>query len=703
MAYDENFIRTLNAAEIAKLIEKNDKLYWKLGEPEISDEEYDLLVRALFKLDPEHPILSKVSAPAVAASGKVRHKEPMLSLDKAYSLEELITWGTKFARTPEERLLVQPKYDGISAIFAEGVLATRGDGSIGENISDKISLIELEAKNYIGPLDRPARGEIVIRNDDFKNIYSKITKKDGNHYKNPRNAVAGIMGLKKIDEMVQQGAKLTLVDYDLVAYSSTLANFEENWPKFVENIENLPYPMDGIVVKLADEAYATSLGATAHHPRGAIAFKFSGVRKEAKLLDVEWSFGKNCLTPVALLEPVDIGGVSIKRASLHNIQNIIDRDIHIGDLVIVERAGDVIPHIVDAKPGKERRSCMITECPSCGATLVRIGPEISCANPHCPETLVRRLLASIRSIGIDRLGEPNVRRMMETLNVKTLKDIFELSINDILKLEGFKDKSAANLYNEIQSARTVDDFQVVAALNIRGIGANVAKSILEHHSLNELKTLSVEELSAIDGVGPERAEALFRELREQSDFLDELLGVVKVNQTKGTGASSAPTVCFTGKMPEKRSFYANLAKTRGFEPSDSVSSSLALLVANDPSAGGGKLAKAAKLDVRIVALDDWMNSAEFASATAFAGTTPLVESTTTEIERTSIVPTQTPTRSNAQSSNDGEYLEFEKASGVSEPVTETPHTKEPSLFDQPESLPLQTDSPEMEEPFLPGF
>jgi DNA ligase (NAD+) len=181
MAYDENFIRTLNAAEIAKLIEKNDKLYWKLGEPEISDEEYDLLVRALFKLDPEHPILSKVSAPAVAASGKVRHKEPMLSLDKAYSLEELITWGTKFARTPEERLLVQPKYDGISAIFAEGVLATRGDGSIGENISDKISLIELEAKNYIGPLDRPARGEIVIRNDDFKNIYSKITKKDGNH------------------------------------------------------------------------------------------------------------------------------------------------------------------------------------------------------------------------------------------------------------------------------------------------------------------------------------------------------------------------------------------------------------------------------------------------------------------------------------------------------------------------------------------
>lgn len=666
MVYDEDSIRSLSAAELAALIEENDKLYWELGEPRISDEEYDLLVRGLSKLAPDHPLLSKVSAPSVAASGKVRHKEPMLSLDKAYSLEELMTWGAKFARTPEEPLLVQPKYDGISAIFADGVLATRGDGEIGENISDKISLIELEAKGYTGPLDRPARGEIVIRNDDFKNIYSKITRKDGNHYKNPRNAVAGIMGLKDIDEMVRQGAKLTLVDYDLVSFSSKFAEFEEKWPEFVEKIENLPYPMDGIVVKLADEAYATSLGSTAHHPRGAIAFKFSGVRKETKLLDVEWSFGKNCLTPVASLDPVDIGGVTIKRASLHNIQNIIDRDIRIGDEVVVERAGDVIPHIVDSKPGEERRSCMITECPSCASPLVRVGPEISCENPKCPETLVRRLLASIRSIGIDRLGEPNVRRMMETLNVETLKDIFELSVDDILKLEGFKDKSASNLYHEIQSARMVSDFQVVAALNIRGIGPNVAKSILEHHTLEELRNLSIEELSAIDGVGPERAEALFSELRGQSDFLDELLGVVEVTQTKGSGTSSAPTVCFTGKMPEKRSFYANLAETRGFVPTDSVTSSLSLLVANDPSAGGGKLAKAAKLGVRIVALDDWLNSAEFASAHALATTTP---------------------------------EEVESSGGTEQVSSASPLILNPEVADSHEKDELV----EMEEPFLPGF
>jgi DNA ligase (NAD+) len=212
--------------------------------------------------------------------------------------------------------------------------------------------------------------------------------------------------------------------------------------------------------------------------------------------------------------------------------------------------------------------------------------------------------------------------MMETLNVRTLKDIFELTVDDILKLEGFKEKSATNLFNEIQSAKTVDDFQLLAALNIRGIGANVAKSILERYSLKELRSLSVEELSAIDGVGPERAEALFRELRDQSEFLDELLSVVTMRSTKDSGASAAPTVCFTGKMPEKRSFYAELAKKRGFLPVDSVTSSLSLLVANDPTAGGGKLAKAAKLGVKVLSLDEWLNSTEFAQAKQTVANTP---------------------------------------------------------------------------------
>ena len=172
-------------------------------------------------------------------------------------------------------------------------------------------------------------------------------------------------GLLDISDMRRQGAKLTLVDYEMISYPVKYSELEKRWPELLEKIENLPYPMDGIVIKLADEEYSESLGNTAHHPRGQIAFKFSGIRKETILKDVKWSFGKNCLTPVAKFEPVEIGGVTIQQASLHNAQNIIDKDIHINDRVVIERAGDVIPYIVSALPGKDRRDPMISECPNC--------------------------------------------------------------------------------------------------------------------------------------------------------------------------------------------------------------------------------------------------------------------------------------------------------------------------------------------------
>lgn len=600
----------LTEQQLVEQIEHHNKLYWEDGAPEIADTEYDLLVRQLQAINPNHPLVTAVYAPTVATQGKVKHAKPMLSLDKAYSLEELLTWANKFARNKDEELLIQPKYDGISANFANNVLATRGDGVVGENVTDKLPLIELETKGYTGPLDRPARGEIIIRNDDFKDLYSKIVKKDGKNYKNSRNAVAGIMGLKKIDLILHQKAKLTLIDYNLVSYSVSLSNFEPEWPKILEKVERLPYPMDGIVVKFADKEFAESLGSTAHHPRGQIAFKFTGVRKQTKLLDVDWSFGKNCLTPVALLEPVDIGGITIQHATLHNIQNIIDKDIEIGDTVTVERAGDVIPYIIESEPGEERRSCMITNCPSCNSVLEREGPEICCKNLDCPETKVQRLLASVKNIGIERLGEPNIRRMMNTLEVNSLKDIFNLKMNDILKLEGFKEKSAENLLNEIETARHVNDYQVLAALNIRAIGPNVAKSILTNYDLSEIRNLGIEQLSEIDGVGPERAEALFCELRNQADFLDELLECVSVVNTKGNEAASLPTICFTGKMPESRSYYENLATENGFEPTSSVTKDLAILVALNINSGSSKLAKAAKAGVKIIALDDWLASLE---------------------------------------------------------------------------------------------
>ena len=596
----------LNREELEKLIEHHNRQYWELGEPEIPDTRYDELLRALRRIDPGNTLLSRVYAPRVAGSGKVRHTVPMLSLDKAYSLEEVLEWGKKFARTPEEPLLVEPKYDGISANFDGRVLSTRGDGEIGEDVSDKLPLIELEAPGYTGPVDRPARGELVIRDDDFANLYSHIRRKGGGAYKNSRNAVAGIMGLKEIAEMQLQGAKVTLVDYSLVSFPVTLSELKPQWEHLLHELAALPYPQDGVVIKFADLAFRNSLGNTAHHPRGEIAYKFTNIRRETRLTGVEWSFGKNCLTPVALLEPVEISGTTIRRATLHNVQNLLELGVQIGDTVIVERAGDVIPYIVGSRPGTERRSPLIDQCPCCHTGLVRRGPELVCPNPECRETELQRLLAAVRSLGIERLGEPTLRKLMEKSGVRHLSDLFELKVMDILRLDGFAEKSAANLIEEIRKARVVNDYQLLAALNIPNIGVNVAKVIFEHCDFARLRTMTAEELGAIPGIGPERARALVSELAAQSDYLDELLGALQV--VHATSAAGRPTVCFTGKMPEKRSWYEKLATANGYTPVDDVTSSLSLLVAADVNATGGKLTKAAKLGIRVLPLEEFLAS-----------------------------------------------------------------------------------------------
>ena len=616
---DDAEVANMSLQEVVAAIEYHNQKYWVDSEPEISDESYDLLVRHLSFLDPRHALLSQVHAPVVAGNGKVIHTDPMLSLDKAYSLDELISWAEKFIRTKRELLLIQPKYDGISALWKDGVLATRGDGMEGEDITDKLPLLELEHPEGIFPLaefKKDARGEIVIRTDDFKLLYSNIRNKNGRSYKNPRNAVAGIMGLKDITLMLLQHAKLSFIDYSLYSMQCTFEELREKWEFFVEKIESLPYPMDGIVIKLADRDYSRSLGNTAHHPRGEIAFKFSGVRKETILKDVEWSFGKNALTPVALIEPVEISGTTIRHVSLHNLQNILDRDIHTGDIVTVERAGDVIPYILDSRPageGMERKNCIITHCPSCGSLLVRDLPELRCPNASCPETLLARLVASVKNIGIEHLGEPNIRRMMQVLMVSSLKDIFALKIEDIARLEGFAEKSAKNLFEEIQSAKNVPDWQILASLNIKGIGPNIAKGILKEHTLQELESMSEEELSLLDQIGPERACAIKKELVRQKEYLDELLEVLTVKVSKkgldGTsGNEEKPAICFTGKMPEKRSYYENLAAKYGYEAVDSVTGSLALLVTAELSSTSSKIKKAEKAGIKIMLLDDWLAS-----------------------------------------------------------------------------------------------
>ncbi|MCP4178139.1 MAG: hypothetical protein GY756_10260 [bacterium] len=706
MPFDK--LNNMTVEQLVAEIEKNNKLYWEDNAPEISDEEYDLLLQKLEELDPDNSVLAQVGAVKVASMGKVVLNQPMISLDKTYFFKDapkgkksLLTWADENARSRDEVYLIQPKYDGISANYSNNILATRGQGTEDENVTDKVPLIELEAFGYKGPLDRPVRGEIIIRNDDFKTIYSNVVKNDGKPYKNSRNAVGGIMGLKDISLIQHQGAKLTLIDYDMISYSVSYKDLGVKWAGILDKIESLPYPMDGIVIKLADRQYGKSLGLTAHHPRDQIAFKFSGVRKRTALLDVEWSFGKNNLTPVGKIEPIEISGVTISNVTLHNISNVEANDWHIGDTVVVERAGDVIPHIVGSEPGEKRVSFIIDKCPSCNSILQRENKELRCINAHCFETNLQRILAAVKNIGIEELGEPNIRKMMTSLKVERLKDIFDLAITDILKLEGFKEKSASNLYKNIQTARDASDYQLIAALNIEGIGQTVAEKILKDYSLQELRQMSKLQLSIIPEIGSELSEKLYRSLLDDSSTIDDLLSALKIKNTKdnnipnkiicfdfvsskltkplrfyesllkqhhfnrvkaikvenviylpanlealvttknldsksslllkakeiGAGilspeewVASLPevsdlqgsiyiikTICFTGKMPEKRSFYDNIAKSNGFKPVDSVTKNLQLLVTADVASISSKVKKAKNLGVEILALQDWLD------------------------------------------------------------------------------------------------
>lgn len=601
----------LPEAELVRRIEACDRAYWNGEQPLVSDDEYDLLTRQLAAIDPDHPLLRKVHAPVVVSSGEVRHLKPMLSLDKAYSLEAVLAWARKHSPDQDRLLRVQPKYDGISAIYENGILSTRGDGVFGENISDKLPLITLEAVDYTGPLNRPARGEIVIRKDEFQTKWGEIRKKDGQPYRNPRNATAGILGLDSITmiafQMERAHTSLTLVDYDKISYDTPISELESAWSGLVAEIESLPYPLDGIVIKFADTVFAESLGETEHHPRGQIAYKFSNVSKESRIVNVKWGCGKNSLTPVAEIEPVQIGGTTISNVTLHNLQNILDNDIEIGDEVTVARAGDVIPFIMETRPGKERRSALIEHCPSCEADVVRRGVELACPNPACPGTLKQRLLAAIRTLDIDDIGESTVENMIRTLNVRSIKDLFFLSVEDLLRLDNTGEIKARKLYNALQSARTLSADQLIAALNIPGIGRSIARKILLEHPLSELRHLPKEAFVNIVGIGPERAERLYTEFHEQSGFLDELLATLNVT---AVSAQSVMTICFTGKMPEKRDYYRTLAKMNGYEAVETVGSGLTLLVVADASEHSSKLQKAKSLGVPVMVLDEWISTLE---------------------------------------------------------------------------------------------
>lgn len=373
---------------LRKKIDDANVKYWTDHQPIISDQEYDRLIEQLRVLDPDDPRLTYIGG----EKGSVIHNPPMLSLDKRYTHEEIIKWCKSVGRE-DSTFVVQPKYDGIAGKLVYTTrgwqLSTRGDGHVGEDITSKLPMIEvktlssvlLQALRHLNKaaemllLNTPFYGEIVITDEDFEEYFTsgKILKQNGEKYNTQRNTVAGLLASKEPLPDLKKKI-LTFVDYTFYSSIMSMNMLEdpEEWDKLVLEVEELNYPTDGLVVKLGDIAKIQELGATQHHPRGMMAFKFANESQTSTLRGIEWNVGMRSITPKGIIDPVKIGNVTIQQASLFNLAYVIKNDFRLGDIVKVERAGDVVPHICVEDHVRNQGELMIPHtCPSCGRRLIR--------------------------------------------------------------------------------------------------------------------------------------------------------------------------------------------------------------------------------------------------------------------------------------------------------------------------------------------
>jgi len=596
-------MRDNNAIAIENQIKHHDVCHWLKNRSEIEDEQYDKLVESLLELDPDNEYLKKVKAPLVDSKGKVKHIVQMLSLNKEYSFEGILKWCKKLARTYEEEFDIMPKYDGVSGDLRSGILATRGDGEVGENITHKLPFMNIMRKDENNP---DVRGEILFKKSTFAEIKDIFRRTNGELYKNERNAVGGILSRDDLNAM----KVLTFIDFKHTVNTVTLKQLEyggeEEWNSFVSLVQNSDYPVDGIVVQLTDKSYGDSFGATRHHRKDSIAFKFANPFEWSKIIDIIWSAGKHVLTPVAVIEPVEISGVTVTNVSLHNLKNIIDMGICIGDKVKVERAGDVIPYISEVIPGEDRVGGQITTCPVCSHDVEYIDPDLTCINPDCPGKHLRSLIDAVERIGIERLGKPTLKKMVETLGVTDLIDIFNLTKEDIIQMESFKERSTDNLFNEIQKPikEGVFEWQLLACLNIEGIGRSLSKDLLESKDLFTLASYAVTDWEQIDGIGPERANSLVKGFLDNGIYLSKLSKILPI-KSPHEKVEGLIKICFTGRFPEnKKVYYEMLKDYGGYEVMDKVNKETQILVVADPSKRSNKMKAAEKKGIQIMGIDE---------------------------------------------------------------------------------------------------
>ena len=637
--------------ELVALLNRYATEYYTSDNPSVSDSEYDRLYRELVELEAAYPDQVLADSPTHRVGGKVldgfekySHQYPLYSLQDAFSREELEAFDARVRKElPQPTYICELKIDGlsISLTYEKGILvvgATRGDGSVGENITENLKRVKDIPLTLPEELDITVRGECYMPRASFDQVNQARQENGEPEFANPRNAAAGT--LRQLDTAVVAKRNLATFLYQEASPSTRdsqekvlehleqlgfvvnpkrilAKSIDEIWD-FIQEVgqerEKLPYDIDGVVIKVNDLAGQEELGFTVKAPKWAVAYKFPAEEKEAQLLSVDWTVGRTgVVTPTANLTPVQLAGTTVSRATLHNVDYIAEKDIRKDDTVIVYKAGDIIPavlRVVESKRVSEEKLDIPTNCPSCDNQLLHFEDEVAlrCINPRCPAQIMEGLIhfASRDAMNITGLGPSIVEKLFVANLVKDVADIYRLKEDDFLLLEGVKEKSASKLYQAIQASKENSAEKLLFGLGIRHVGSKASQLLLQHfHSIENLAQADPEEVASIESLGSVIAQSLQTYFATEGSkiLLDELkeAGVnldYKGQTVVADAALSGLTVVLTGKLERlTRSEAKSKLESLGAKVTGSVSKKTNLVVAGADA--GSKLQKAQELGIEV--------------------------------------------------------------------------------------------------------
>lgn len=613
--------------ELEKLILSHKELYYR-GEATISDEAYDKLEIELKKLDKENPILKLVGHMQLDSSGKVPHQKKMLSLDKTYVEKDLLSWVGK------EPVLSVLKIDGSSCslIYKDGHLQmakTRGDGQFGENITKKAMFISEVPKAI------PYEGEIEVRGEIFcveKKFFELSKAMEDLGLEKPtsqRNIVAGLLGRKENinlssflsfrafdligeEKFTKESAKLEklkklgflLPEYDV---HKNAGEIEKKIQQTKEFMVNGDYLIDGLVFVYEDLKLHEELGETSHHPRYKIAFKFQGDTKTTIINEIEWGVSRNgILTPVALVEPVDLSGASISRVTLHNFGLVQNFELKSGDLIEIIRSGEVIPKFLGVVKKSDQHFTYPESCPSCGSKLKVQDIWLFCENEKCPSKVKEEILNYIKKAGIDDVSDKRLDEMMSKGLVELIPDLYKLQIEHFLLLDKVKDKLASKMFENIQKTKEQTLSQFISAIGVEGVSLAKSEKIIAqgYNTLEKIMDLSLDKMLAIEGFAEKSSDAFLNSMHKKEKLIKELLSLgikVKADEVStGEGPLSGQKFCITGELSSPRTDFEKLIKQNGGVMVSSVSKNTSFLITNETDGSSSKFVKAKSLGVPII-------------------------------------------------------------------------------------------------------